>query len=155
MPPSSRELAEILSHIRYEIEMAFTIPNHDPEDGHIRESVFLSMLIHARILLYFFEATDRRQDDVLCSDFGFPSRPVDLKPENRKRFNKDMMHLTYARLRHTPDTKHWPIKDILQPLLLRSCEFIDFVITHPPSLASPEELSHWKLLLKNFNKEAL
>lgn len=153
MPPSSRDLADILSHIRYEIEMAFIIPHHNPKDGHIRESVFLSMLIHARILLYFFESTDRRQDDVLCSDFGFSTRPVGLVPAHRTRFNKDMMHLTYSRLRHTPATKPWPLQDILQPLLLRSFEFIDFVIANPPAHASPEELSHWKLLKRTFNKE--
>ncbi len=46
MKPSSEQKAEILSHIRYEIEMAFVVPRHNPEEGHIREAVFLSMLIH-------------------------------------------------------------------------------------------------------------
>ncbi|MDZ4405708.1 hypothetical protein [Prosthecobacter sp.] len=153
MPPSSQDLAEISSHIRYEIEMAFIIPKHNPKDGHIRESVFLSMLIHARILLHFFESADRRQDDVLCSDFGFPTRAVNLAPEHRKRFNKDMMHLTYSRLRHTSETKPWPLQDIMQPLLLRSLEFIEFVISHPPTHMKAEELYQWKLLMKTFNKE--
>jgi hypothetical protein len=133
--------------------MAFIIPRHNPKDGHIRESVYLTMLIHARILLYFFESTERRQDDVLCSDFGFPTEKVGLAPDHRTRFNKDMVHLTYSRLRHTQGTKPWPIIDILQPLMIRSFKFIDHIIKNPPKKAEPTEIANWKSLRNVFNKE--
>lgn len=153
MDPSPDQKAAILSHIRYEIGMAFVVPRHNSNDSHIREAVFLSMLIHARVLLAFFESDERRQDDVLCSDFGFPTRDIDLEPENRARFNKDMMHLTYLRLRHTPDTKPWPLQDLILPLMIRSFEFIDHIIDNPPTGADPIEIDHWIGLRSLFNKE--
>jgi hypothetical protein len=121
MTPSVDQRSEILSHVRYEIEHCFFVPAHNQNDGHVRESVYLAMLIHARNLLDFFEPTERWQDDVLCSDFGFPPAVVPIDPKERKRFNKDLLHLTYSRLRHTPDTKPWPVLAILQPL---ACLFI-------------------------------
>src|SRR5437867_9598318 len=102
MTPSVDQRSEILSHVRYEIEYCFFVPAHNQNDGHVRESVYLAMLVHARILLDFFESTERWRDDVLCSDFGFPPAVVPIDPKERKRFNKDLLHLTYSRLRHTP-----------------------------------------------------
>jgi hypothetical protein len=146
--PTDAELAGILSHVRYEIEQCFIIPKHHEHDWHLRESIFLAILIHARVLLAFFESTDRRKDDVLCSDFGFPTSPVSIPRDDRKRFNKDIAHLTYSRLRHTPTTKPWPVAEILRPLLHRSVAFISYVISHPPGKADEQELSNWKALLE-------
>lgn len=144
--PSNADHAQILSHVRYEIEQCFIIPAHHQNDWHVKESVFLAILIHARILLTFFESNDRRKDDVLCSDFGFPSRPVLIPPAARLRFNKDMVHLTYSRLRHTPETKPWPVLEILRPLLERAVEFISHVVSHPPHGTNPKELDEWNAL---------
>ena len=146
--PSNTDRAQILSHVRYEIEQCFIIPAHHQDDWHLKESVFLPILIHARILLTFFESNDRRKDDVLCSDFGFPSRPVPISPEAWLRFNKDMVHLTYSRLRHTPESKPWPVGEILRPLLKRTIEFMTHVVSHPPVGAGPKELVEWNTLLK-------
>lgn len=146
--PTDTDCAEILSHVRYEIEQCFVIPKHNEHDWHLKESVFLAILIHARVLLSFFESTDRRLDDVLCSDFGFQTSPVPISPDDRKRFNKDIAHLTYSRLRHTSETKPWPILEILRPLCQRSVAFIAHIVTHPPSGADQEELNQWKGLLQ-------
>lgn len=146
--PSSADRAQILSHVRYEIEQCFVLPAHHQDDWHLKESVFLAILIHARILLSFFESNDRRKDDVLCSDFGFPSRPVPISSEAWLRFNKDMVHLTYSRLRHTPESKPWPVAEILRPLLERTIEFMTHVVSHPPAGANPKELDEWNAILK-------
>jgi hypothetical protein len=146
--PSNTDCAQILSHVRYEIEQCFIIRAHHQGDWHLEESVFLAILIHARILLTFFESNDRRKDDVLCSDLGFPSKPVSISPEARLRFNKDMVHLTYSRLRHTSETKPWPVVEILLPLLERAIEFMTHVVSHPPAGADLKELDEWSALLK-------
>ncbi len=106
------------------------------------------MLIHARNLLYFFESTERRKDDVLCSDFGFRPRLVRIDANERPRFNKDLLHLTYSRLRHTPDTKPWPVLAILQPLTVRAVDFMTYIVSHPPAGADTDELEQWSQLLQ-------
>lgn len=151
MTPTRSDVALILPHIRYEIEKAFITPRHNIKDVHLHEAVFLSVLIHARILLSFFESSERRQDDVLCSDFGFVARPVDLKPENRMRFNKDLMHLTYSRLKHTSESKPWPLQDLMLPLFIRSFEFINHIIQNPPPGAERSEIEQW-IALDTFYK---
>ena len=148
MTPSDENRAEILSHIRYEIAHCFVVPAHNQNDGHVRESLYLAMLIHARNLLDFFESTKRWNDDVICSDFGFPPSLVPIDPKERKRFNKDLLHLTYSRLRHTPDTKPWPVLAILQPLAVRAVDFITHIVSHPPAGADTEELRQWNALLE-------
>jgi len=145
------KVATMLPHVRYEIEQCFLISEHREDDWHLRESVFLAILIHARILLTFFESTDRRLDDVLCSDFGFPSSQVSISVQHRNRFNKDMVHLTYSRLRHTTETKPWPVGAILPPLLDRSVGFIKHILSHPPKGADEQELTAWNALFHLLN----
>ena len=149
--PSVNDRAQILSHVRYELSQCFIIPARHQSDWHLEESVFLAILIHARILLTFFESSDRRRDDVLCSDFGFPASRIPLSPEARLRFNKDIVHLTYSRLRHTPETKPWPVMEILRPLFDRSVAFMSHVVLNPPAGADPRELDEWKALLNVFS----
>ncbi len=68
-------------------------------------------MAHARLLYDFLEqrTADRFKDNVLSEDFGYPAATLPLPPDDRKRLNKDLMHLTYDRLRHTPITKPWPL----------------------------------------------
>ena len=144
--PTDADRAGILSHIRYEIEQCFMIPKHHEHDWHLRESVFLAMLVHARVLLPFFESAERHKDDVLCTDFGFPTSPVPIPPNDRERFNKDIAHLTYSRLRHTSETKPWPIQEMLRPLWERSIAFIVHIMSHPPAGAEEGEIRQWHAL---------
>jgi hypothetical protein len=150
--PSQEEIAAILEHVRYEIEHAFFPPKDVPDCWHIRESVYLAMLIHARSLLDFFEHTHRPQNrgrrdkDVLCDDFGFLSSEVQLSSDDKKRLDKDIAHLTYYRLRHQPATKPWPVDDILRPLRDRAAEFVAHVVKSPPLTSAPKEIEDWKAL---------
>jgi hypothetical protein len=146
--PTDNDCARILSHIRYEIGSCLLIPKKRETDWHVDESVFLPILIHARILVDFFETTTRHKDDVLCSDFGFPASKLSIKDDDRKRFNKDLAHLTYSRLGHTSATKPWPISETLRPLRERCVAFVEHVNSHPPRAAEEAELAHWRNLIR-------
>jgi hypothetical protein len=152
--PSKQQIADILPHLRYEIEQSFVVPAHDQNDWHIRESVFLAMLVHARLLLDFFEHSPRAHDDVLCADFGFPAAPVPLSSDDRLRLNKDIAHLTYSRLRHTPATKPWPWEAILAPLRERAAAFVLHIVSSPPQGGTDQELAQWRTLLEAFTQTA-
>jgi hypothetical protein len=67
-------------------------------------------MAHARLLYTFLETPSAKRDwdDVLAEDFNYPAVTIPLPDEDRKRLNKDLMHLTYSRLRHDPTTKPWP-----------------------------------------------
>jgi hypothetical protein len=152
--PKQPDIAAILPHVRYEIEQCFVVPRHDASDHHVRESVFLAILVHARLLLDFFEASSRYRDDVLCSDFGFATSRVPLSVADRTRLNKDIVHLTYSRLRHTPATKPWPVATILGALRPTVVAFIRHVLEHSPSDAQADELANWRTLYDAFTRPA-
>ena len=152
--PKQPDIAAILPHVRYEIEQCFVVPQHDASDHHVRESVFLAILVHARLLLDFFEASSRYRDDVLCSDFGFATSRVPLSVADRTRLNKDIVHLTYSRLRHTPETKPWPVATILASLRPTVVAFIKHVLDHAPSHTQADELGNWTTLYAAFTRPA-
>lgn len=149
--PTNQQIADILSHIRYEIDQILVVPLHDGNDWRIRESVFLAMLVHGRLLLDFFEHTARERDDVLCADFGFEPAKIPLSPHNRARLNKDIAHLTYSRLRHRRDGKAWPVEDILRPIRQRAAKFAAHIVNNPPANISEKEIARWKELHQVLN----
>jgi len=132
--------------VRYEITYGMVIPSHDRSDDLLTEAVFLSFMVHARNLVGFFEPAPPKpkKDDVFCTDFGFPARRLPISDEDRLRFGKDMMHLTYKRLRHTPATKSWPVVPLYRALKPVCLEFAAFVVKSN-GLAVPEaELAEWR-----------
>jgi hypothetical protein len=152
---TAKQIAEILPHVRYEIEQCFCIPRHDPNDPHIRESVFLAMLIHARLLVYFFEQqTPKFPDDVLCSHFGFAASQIPIPRDDRLRLDRDIAHLTYSRLRHTQETKPWPIEAILNSLHSTVIRFVRHIVESPPGGADAAELDRWQTLYNGFTGPA-
>ncbi len=152
--PTSQQIADILPHLRYEIEQTFVVPTHDQNNWHVRESIYLAMLVHARLLLDFFEHSSREHDDVLCADFGFQPSKVPLSNDDRLRLNKDIAHLTYSRLRHTPTTKPWPLADIIGSLRDRAVLFVSLLMSCPPQGCTAEELARWKVLHDAFTQAA-
>jgi len=152
--PTSTELVAILPHIRYEIEQCFCVPKHDPNDPHIQESVFLAILIHARLLVDFFETASSKHDDVLSSHFGYAASTIPMQADDQLRLNKDIAHLTYSRLRHTPATKPWPIGAILLSLRPTVVKFIRHILDHPPAGTDGAELEAWRRLYGAFDRSA-
>src|SRR5947207_10857053 len=99
---SRDELIRMLHHVQYEIRHCMLIPEWR-DDAHIlKEAVFLSFFVHARALIHFFQRKQSRwPDDVFSSDFGFTPACLSLPSDVDTRFGKDMMHITWQRLRHT------------------------------------------------------
>jgi hypothetical protein len=131
----------MLRHIRYEIAHCLIIPAWRENAPMLKEAIFLSFFVHARNLLHFFEREreDSAHDDVYSSDYGFPRRDIPLAADDRKRFGKDMMHITSKRERHTPVTKPWPIRETYSALKPVGCDFSQHIVTnYVPRLAEAE-----------------
>jgi hypothetical protein len=93
-----------------------------------------------------FERSKGRPDDVFSSDFGFPSVTLPLPAEERRRFGKDMMHITSKRLRHTPESKPWPIPETYSAIKPTATAFVDHVLgTFGPELPENER-ALWRQL---------
>ena len=158
--PSPAQITEVFRNsLIYEIMYTFGVPqSYDPTDYFQWETVNFARMAHARLLYDFFETTavKREQnnqmhrdgnDDVIAEDFGFPALSIPVPPDDRKRVNKDLMHLTYARLRHTPATKPWP-DSYLGCLLAPTVEFMRFVKTQPLLFAGPVDAALWDEILR-------
>ena len=99
-------------------------------------------MAHCRALYHFFrkhafQRQDRGKlvdDDVVAEDYGFPAKDVygEDSVALLSRLNKDLPHLTYARLERTPDTKPWPMDTLFPPVERRSREFIDYILSFEP-----------------------
>jgi len=126
MHPTPEQIRQALPHIRYEIESFLQTPAHDFHNEALQESVYFRKMAHCRALYHFFrkplsERQDRRKrvdDDVLSEDYGFQAKDVygEDSATLLNRFNKDLLHLTYARLDRTPETKPWPMDELFLPL---------------------------------------
>lgn len=144
----------------YEIDQIINIPRipkHDDEENEKRltESVYLALLVHARLLYEFFGDKPKKDDDVHYSDFGFRIVPIKLSDDHRERLNKDIAHLTYARPRHTEASQPWPVGDILRPVRERAALFVSHVVSHPPEGTPPAEIARWKALENEFKKQGI
>ena len=144
---SQEDLIRMLHHVQYEIRYCMLIPEWR-EDAHmLKEAIFLSFFVHARELIHFFEDTKgRSDDDVFSSDFGFSPVKLPLPPGVKTRFGKDMMHITRERLRHTPQSKPWPILETYSAIKPTATAFVDHVVaTFGPELPEKEQ-ALWKEL---------
>jgi hypothetical protein len=148
--PSAEEKTEVFHNsLWYEVVFTFGVPAHDPTDYCQWEAINFSRMGHARVLYAFLETKteDRSKDDVLAEDYGFPAESVDLPPEDRLRLNKDLFHLTYSRLRHTPASKPWP-DSILSSLLEPCLRFMEHVRHQEELFLSQAELANWIRLME-------
>jgi hypothetical protein len=148
--PTNEQRRHLLhDSVFYEILFAFGVSPHDPTDYCAWEHINFSRMGHARTLYDFFETpvADRQQDDAISEDFGFDARPIDRPRDDRVRLNKDLFHVTYARLRHTNVTKPWP-DTILSCLHERCVEFIRHVLSSGDRFGGPGELARWNDLLQ-------
>jgi len=138
---SRDELIRMLHHVQYEIRHCMLIPEWR-DDAHIlKEAVFLSFFVHARALIHFFQRKQSRwPDDVFSSDFGFAPASLSLPSDVDTRFGKDMMHITWQRLRHTPESKPWPIHETYSAIKPTATAFVDHVVdTFLPELPEDEQ----------------
>jgi hypothetical protein len=138
---SREDLIRMLHHVQYEIRHCMLIPEWRDHAPILKEAVFLSFFVHARALIYFFE---RKQsswpDDVFSADFGFTPVSLSVPSDVNTRFGKDMMHISWQRLRHTPESKPWPIPETYSAIKPIATAFVDHIIkTFLPELPQPEQ----------------
>jgi hypothetical protein len=122
IPSEAKKKAAFRNSMFYEIVFTFGVPAHDPLDYSHWEMINFTRMAHARLLYDFLEKNDeqRYKDDVLAVDYGYPAQTIELSEDDRARLNKDLFHLSYDRLRHSPETKPWPnsiLSNLLAPVL--------------------------------------
>ena len=149
--PSNEEVkAAFQNSMFYEIAFTFGVPAHDPLDYAHWEMINFTRMADARLLYYFFEKTREgtRDPDVLAADFGYPAHGIALATEDRDRLNKDLLHFSHERLRHSRETKPWP-NSILGNLLDPVLGFMRHIRENRPDLFdSIEERVNWSRLLE-------
>lgn len=100
--------------------------------------------------LVFFETkvADRKDDDVVAEDFGFPASVLPIQVKVRHRVNKEVAHITYSRIEHDlPGNRGWPYPDFVPLILKRSADFITHLLaTNQTGTAKKEEWQDLKLL---------
>jgi hypothetical protein len=132
----------------YEIAFTFGVPAHDPLDYSHWEMINFTRMAHARLLYDFLETkkAERRIDDVLAEDYGYPAEAIELPADDRLRLNKDLLHFSYKRLRHSPESKPWPnsiLGNLFDPVLGFMTHIRD---NQPDFFDSIEERMNWSRL---------
>ena len=157
-PTEEQKRLALHDAVFYEMLFTFGVSTHDETDYCSWEHVNFSRMGHARALYAFFETSivdrdARRQrqkdyDDVVSEDFGFAASKIQ-NPDDRERLNKDLFHLTYARLRHlkVPQYKPWP-DTILGGLHEPCVEFIKHLLAHKSEFGTPDDFKQWERLLE-------
>lgn len=156
-PPTPAQLDAVLGDVYYEIQQLFMTSHFGANDQSVRNAFIESALLHVRVLLDFFEASrrsvDRRQsphrenDDVLTLDFGFTPRPIAVDSGYRERLNKDLVHLTYSRATRLPQSREWPHRPVVLPVLRRAIEFLEFLGAVRRDRAKNVAAAEWNQLL--------
>ena len=148
MNPSVEERLGGLDHVLYEMEMFVHLPMRC-DVIMLQNAINESYLIHARVLCDFFQQ-NRRNDDIVCEDYGFERKALGVPDDIEKRFDKSLAHLTYSRLKFTGNLAEW-ITDRFRPqLLARIREFLLYIIANP-ALGRPKEIERAHSLLACLN----
>jgi len=129
---STRELCKASEHVAYEIEMLYGALNdlealyrarYSGADASLstHDALIESWTIHVRNLMHFLRAAKPQPDDIVARDFFtgaewhklLPRRPRDdAEKQIDRRINKEIVHLTYARTKVTPEKKQWQLSAI-------------------------------------------
>jgi hypothetical protein len=123
--PNNPHKVAAFEHVLYEIEMFVALPI-ESADTIASNCITEAFLVHARILCDFFQK-DRRKDDIVCADYGYPQQSLGINQDIETRFDKCLAHLTYSRSCFTEDTKVWLLQYFRPALLDRSRRFMTHV----------------------------
>lgn len=157
--PTPEQLNGTLEHIYYEIDQLYNThalirDNNGTLYIAVRNALIESLLIHVRTLLDFFEklARDKKRggdekDDVLSSDYGFEATKLDIDPNFRDRLNKDLAHLTYSRSQRSAEDWEWPMDKVAIPVLERSKQFCEHMVSNYLPLNCPGKVNAWQALI--------
>jgi hypothetical protein len=160
--PTQKELADALDDIALEIEQVIGICLHmihhgpgpeqataENQEAILEANVYLeSFLLHARVLLDFFERPKRsvvrrgkelkELDDVLALDYGLPAEPIGIPQLLRDRLNKDLMHLSYSRTQRQGADRDWFPEPMARALLTRCDVFAEHLLKGAAPVELPE-----------------
>ncbi len=132
------ELKKASKHLFYEIWMLNETSKIGSENTVKNNAYIESFGIHARCVLYFLR-DETKKDDMLATDFV--ENPQEWKEYIReksevlsnilknlnKRVNKELAHLTYARLEVKPEEKGWGRREIAKEINTLFKEFLERV----------------------------
>lgn len=134
--PTDKQIQDVAHAVLYEVALFIGLytrlfRGETSTDWVICNACLEAWLLHARNLIAFFETSqeDRCKDDVVSEDYGFAAQRLPINSTIRFRLNKDLTHLTFARIARTRNTsesrqkKKWNPQDFL-PLLKRCDEFV-------------------------------
>jgi hypothetical protein len=133
------ERENIAGHLAYELSMLWASAKAMGQAvPAVNYCVVEAFALHARNVTDFFYCDTPQKDDVVAAHFFSdpaewpkvrPAMPA-LLEEARRRANKEVSHLTYARLLVAPDARAWPTREIiaaLDPALRAFCERADLL----------------------------
>jgi hypothetical protein len=136
--PNDDMRQRIFDEVLYEIEMFISLPMDSPQSV-LHNALAEAFLLHGRVLTEFFQTTKRRDDQVLCSDFGFSPSAIDPMNEIEARHRKALAHLTYARLNMSGTSKSWLYKTYAPKIRKRILEFLYHMLKAKPIPLSEEQ----------------
>ena len=149
------ELRKASEHVVYEIER-FCGTVQDIEQIQLNhhagrkpslwthDALLESWTIHLRNLMHFLRGSEARTSDILAEDYFDGSRWYELlaaipgrstivagidETKLDWRISKEIVHLTYDRIRITPEQKQWPIGEVSQHLGRDLLVFVEHVAT--------------------------
>ncbi len=119
----NEELSEASDHLYYEINMLRALANAMASgmvtQGWLNNALLESFVIHCRGLLDFIYNDKPRKDDIVAQDYFNEGDWQNIRPpitpvleKAKKRAGKEIAHLTYARLKVTPESKPWEFVEI-------------------------------------------
>jgi len=128
MTPESNDrekLLKISEHLHYEYSMlkylTVDLTSGGVRKAHIYNAMLESFITHLRVLhdFFYFDAA-RRPDDTLATDFfDSPEEWIDIRPdpstvlkEAKERANKEVAHLTYARISQIRGEGVWKYREL-------------------------------------------
>jgi len=144
--PTQKQKELALGHFLYRVWQLIGASSYPPVDDKIVHNALVeATLIHSRALFEFFGRTTRtkdkknktEKDDVLVTDYGFHSSKININPSYKERLNKDLAHFTYSE-RVTREQKAWDYSQLVEPILLRSRDFIEHLLLDYPALSSDQ-----------------
>lgn len=121
---TDKELEEASNHLHYEFFMlnsvARALASGIAAQGWLGNALLESFVIHFRALHgFFYPPNTAKKDDVIADDYFDDDAWQKLRPElsegiirAKKRADKEVAHLTYARLDVTPALKPWVFIEI-------------------------------------------
>lgn len=147
--PETEKLRKASEHVAYEMEMfIYCLDKLKTTHNQLTMNLLLdSFAVHSRNLFWFFYTKDRKQDDILCSDFIDGGKETFLVKEEDlefvvKKANKQVSHLTYERINYV-ETKPWNFAEVGSLMLKNINRFYDSLSDEYKNFPHFKELRTW------------